>query len=39
MKNFVNKNVFIVGGSSGIGLAAGKLFAELGANVIIFART
>jgi 3-dehydrosphinganine reductase len=32
------KNVYISGGSSGIGLAVGQLCAELGANVLIFAR-
>ena len=35
---FQGKNVYIVGGSSGIGLAAGELLAGRGANVIIFAR-
>lgn len=38
MKDFEKKNVYIVGGSSGIGLAAAKSFAASGANVIIFAR-
>lgn len=32
-------NVYISGGSSGIGLAAARLFSSLGANVFIFART
>lgn len=36
--DFDGKNVFITGGSSGIGLAAGEKLAELGANVIVFAR-
>lgn len=39
LKNFINKNVYIVGGSSGIGLAAAKLFAEMGSNVFIFSRS
>lgn len=33
--NFDNKNVLITGGSRGIGKACAKLFADLGANVII----
>lgn len=37
-KEFKAKRVYLVGGSSGIGLAAGRLFAEMGADVIIFAR-
>lgn len=39
MKDFAGKNVFITGGSTGIGLSAAKLLAAAGANVIIFART
>ena len=39
MKDFINKNVYITGGSAGIGLSAAKLLAAAGANVIIFART
>ncbi|MFH1136166.1 MAG: SDR family oxidoreductase [Pseudomonadota bacterium] len=38
MKNFDNKNVYLVGGSSGIGLCVGQAAARRGANVIIFAR-
>ncbi len=38
MKEFNGKNVFITGGSSGIGLSAAKLLAAEGANVMIFAR-
>ncbi|MDY6794155.1 MAG: SDR family oxidoreductase [Actinomycetota bacterium] len=36
--DFEGKNVYIVGGSSGIGFAAAELLAEEGSNVIIFAR-
>lgn len=36
---YLNKNVYITGGSSGIGLAAAKAFSSLGAHVIIFARS
>jgi 3-dehydrosphinganine reductase len=35
---FEGKNVYVVGGSSGIGRAAAELLAGRGANVIIFAR-
>jgi short-subunit dehydrogenase len=38
MKSFSDKNVYITGGSSGIGLSIAKLFSTLGANIIIFAR-
>jgi len=38
MKDFNGKIVYITGGSSGIGLAAAKLFAAKGASVTIFAR-
>jgi len=38
MMDFNGKNVYIPGGSSGIGLSAAKHLAALGANVIIFAR-
>lgn len=39
VKDFRGKNVFITGGSSGIGLATAKLLAARGANMIIFARS
>jgi len=38
MKDFRNKNVYIVGGSSGIGLAAARLLFEHGADLTIFSR-
>ncbi len=38
MKNWKDKTVYITGGSSGIGLSAGRLLAEKGANILIFAR-
>ena len=38
MKDFTNKIVYVVGGSSGIGLAAAELFAAKGAHVCIFAQ-
>ncbi len=37
-REFKAKRVYLVGGSSGIGLAAGRLFAKMGSDVIIFAR-
>ena len=36
--NITGKNVYISGGSSGIGLACAKFFAARGAHVVIFAR-
>ncbi len=38
IRDFEGKNVYITGGSSGIGLETAKLMARRGANVIIFAR-
>jgi 3-dehydrosphinganine reductase len=38
MKSYSGKNVYITGGSSGIGLAAARQFAHAGANVVIFSR-
>ncbi len=37
-KEFKAKRVYLVGGSMGIGLAAGRLFAKMGSDIIIFAR-
>lgn len=39
LNNFTGKNVYITGGSSGIGLSTAKLLAALGANILVFART
>jgi short-subunit dehydrogenase len=39
MKSFEGRNIYITGGSSGIGLSTAKLLAGSGANVLIFART
>jgi len=39
MKSYQGKNVYITGGSSGIGLAAARQFAGAGANIAIFSRT
>ncbi len=38
MKSFEGKNIYIFGGSSGIGLSAAQQFAGMGANLFIFAR-
>ncbi|MCX5851752.1 MAG: SDR family oxidoreductase [Deltaproteobacteria bacterium] len=37
-RSYAGKAVYITGGSSGIGLAAARLFSSLGAHVVIFAR-
>lgn len=39
VKYFAGQNVYITGGSSGIGLSAAKQLAALGANILVFART
>ena len=39
MHDFHAKNVYITGGSTGIGLAVARLMAKRGANIIVFART
>ena len=36
--NFKNKNVFISGGTHGIGLSCAELFSSFGANIITFSR-
>ena len=38
MKNFEGKLIYITGGSSGIGLEMGKIFAQKGANLLLIAR-
>ncbi len=38
MKNYQDKLVVITGGSSGIGLASARQYAQLGANIVILAR-
>src|SRR5882762_882252 len=38
MNQFASKKILIVGGSSGIGAATAKAFAELGADVLIASR-
>ena len=38
MKDFKGKNAYVIGGSSGIGLATAKQLSARGANVMIFAR-
>ena len=39
MEKFKNKTVVITGASQGIGEAAARLFADLGANVALLARS
>ena len=39
MNNFGLKNVYIIGGSEGIGFSLAKKFAEAGANIFIFSRS
>ena len=38
MNYYNNKNVFITGGTSGIGLEMGKQLSTLGAHVVLFGR-
>ncbi len=38
MKKFNGRTVYITGGSSGIGLQIGKIFASLGADIVLLAR-
>jgi 3-dehydrosphinganine reductase len=38
MKDYKNKNIIITGGSSGIGFATAKAFAQIGANLFLLAR-
>ena len=38
MRRFAGRNVYITGGSAGIGLASARRFAGLGANILILAR-
>ena len=39
MDTFENRNAYITGGSSGIGLSTARLLAASGANVLILARS
>ncbi len=39
MRSYAGRNVYITGGSSGIGLAAARQFSAAGANVAIFSRS
>jgi len=38
IKDFDGKNIYVVGGSSGIGLAAAEILSRRGSNIILFAR-
>ena len=39
IRDFKDQNAYVVGGSSGIGLAAAKILAEKGAHIVLFSRS